>query len=52
MSLALNWDGLDASILGPACLARLIVLATHVPLGKQVLSRGIIFIDLARGVKI
>ncbi len=47
MSLALNWDGLDASILGPACLAGLIVLATHVPLGKQVLSRGIIFIDLA-----
>jgi len=47
MSLALNWDGLDASILGPACLAGLIVLSTHVPLGKQVLARGIIFIDLA-----
>jgi len=47
MSLALNWDGLDISILGPACLAGLIVLSTHVPLGKQVLSRGIIFIDLA-----
>ena len=45
--LALNWDGLDASILGPACLAGLIVLSTHVPLGKQVLARGIIFIDLA-----
>jgi len=45
--LALNWDGLDAAILGPACLAGLIVLSTHVPLGKQVLSRGIIFIDLA-----
>jgi zinc/manganese transport system permease protein len=42
-----NWDGLDASILGPACVAGLIVLSTHVPLGKQVLSRGIIFIDLA-----
>jgi zinc/manganese transport system permease protein len=42
-----NLDGLDASILGPACVAGLIVLATHVPLGKQVLSRGIIFIDLA-----
>jgi len=42
-----NWDGLDASILGPACLAGLIVLSTHVPLGKQVLARGIIFIDLA-----
>lgn len=47
MSLALNWDGLDASILLPACIAGLIVLATHVPLGKQVLARGIIFIDLA-----
>ena len=42
-----NWEGLDASILGPACVAGLIVLSTHVPLGKQVLSRGIIFIDLA-----
>jgi zinc/manganese transport system permease protein len=28
-------------------LAGVIVLATHVPLGRQVLSRGIIFIDLA-----
>jgi zinc/manganese transport system permease protein len=42
-----NLDGLDASILGPACAAGLLVLATHVPLGKQVLARGIIFIDLA-----
>ncbi len=47
MSLTLNWEGLDISILGPACLAGLIVLSTHVPLGKQVLARGIIFIDLA-----
>ena len=48
MSLAaLNLDGLDISILGPACLAGFIVLATHVPLGRQVLERGIIFIDLA-----
>lgn len=45
--MTLNWDGLDASILGPACLAGLIVLSTHVPLGMQVLRRGIIFIDLA-----
>ena len=45
--MTLNWDGLDISILGPACVAGLIVLSTHVPLGKQVLSRGIIFIDLA-----
>jgi zinc/manganese transport system permease protein len=45
--VTLNWDGLDLSILGPACVAGLVVLSTHVPLGKQVLSRGIIFIDLA-----
>ena len=43
----MNLEGLDMSILGPACLAGLIVLSTHVPLGTQVLSRGIIFIDLA-----
>ena len=43
----MNWDGLDPSILGPACLAGLIVLSTHVPLGTRVLARGIIFIDLA-----
>ncbi|HET8899895.1 MAG TPA: metal ABC transporter permease [Rhodanobacteraceae bacterium] len=43
----MNVDGLDISILGPACVAGLIVLATHVPLGQQVLKRGIIFIDLA-----
>jgi len=42
-----DMEGLDISILGPACVAGLIVLSTHVPLGKQVLSRGIIFIDLA-----
>ncbi len=47
MTLALNWEGLDPGILGPACVAGLIVLSTHVPLGKQVLARGIIFIDLA-----
>ncbi len=43
----MNLEGLDISILGPACLAGFIVLATHVPLGRQVLERGIIFIDLA-----
>lgn len=43
----MNWDGLDASILGPAFVAGLLVLATHVPFGRQVLARGIIFIDLA-----
>lgn len=34
-------------ILGPALLAGLLVLATHVPLGRMVLDRGIVFIDLA-----
>lgn len=43
----MNLEGLDISILGPAMAAGLIVLSTHVPLGRQVLSRGIIFIDLA-----
>jgi zinc/manganese transport system permease protein len=43
----MNDAGLDLSILGPALLAGLLVLATHVPLGMQVLARGIVFIDLA-----
>lgn len=43
----MNWGGLDWGILGPALIAGLLVLATHVPLGMQVLDRGIIFIDLA-----
>lgn len=38
---------LDLGILWPALLAGLLVSATHVPLGIQVLSRGIVFIDLA-----
>lgn len=38
---------LDISLIGPAFLAGLIVLSTHVPLGVEVLKRGIIFIDLA-----
>jgi zinc/manganese transport system permease protein len=41
---------LDAATLGivwPALLAGLLVTATHVPLGMQVLKRGIVFIDLA-----
>jgi zinc/manganese transport system permease protein len=37
----------DLSILGPAFVAGLLVTATHVPLGTQVLARGIVFIDLA-----
>ena len=43
----MNTDALDLTILGPAFLAGLLVLSTHVPLGQQVLRRGIIFIDLA-----
>jgi zinc/manganese transport system permease protein len=43
----MNLDGLDLGILGPAFVAGLLVLATHVPLGMQVLDRGIVFIDLA-----
>jgi zinc/manganese transport system permease protein len=42
-----NLGGLELSILLPAFLAGLLVLATHVPLGQQVLDRGIVFIDLA-----
>jgi zinc/manganese transport system permease protein len=43
----MNIVGLDITILGPAFVAGLLVLSTHVPLGRQVLQRGIIFIDLA-----
>jgi len=43
----MNTEALNLSILGPAFLAGLLVLATHVPLGRQVLKRGIVFIDLA-----
>ena len=43
----MNMEGLDTSILGPAFVAGLLVLSTHVPLGRRVLARGIIFIDLA-----
>jgi len=42
-----SWSALDWGILGPALIAGLLVLATHVPLGMQVLDRGIVFIDLA-----
>lgn len=37
----------DFGLLGPAFIAGLLVLATHVPLGRQVLARGIVFLDLA-----
>lgn len=40
-------NAIDLSILWPALIAGLLVSATHVPLGTQVLARGIVFIDLA-----
>ncbi len=43
----MNMEGLDIGILGPAFCAGLLVLSTHVPMGRQVLARGIVFIDLA-----
>ena len=43
----MNVSALDWAILGPALVAGLLVLVTHVPLGMQVLDRGIVFIDLA-----
>jgi zinc/manganese transport system permease protein len=38
---------LDLLLIAPALLAGALVLSTHVPLGHEVLKRGIIFIDLA-----
>lgn len=43
MNLSLEMLGL----LAPAFFAGLVVASTHVPLGQEVLKRGIIFIDLA-----
>ncbi len=43
----MNSTLLDISILWPALIAGLLVTATHVPLGTQVLNRGIVFVDLA-----
>jgi zinc/manganese transport system permease protein len=40
-------NAFELSIIMPAFLASVLVLATHVPLGTEVLRRGIIFIDLA-----
>jgi zinc/manganese transport system permease protein len=42
-----NLDAISISILLPALAAGLLVTSTHVPLGMQVLARGIVFIDLA-----
>jgi zinc/manganese transport system permease protein len=43
----MNWDALDPKLLVWPFVAGLLVLATHVPLGRRVLARGIIFLDLA-----
>jgi zinc/manganese transport system permease protein len=42
-----NVADFDFGILLPALVAGLLVTVTHVPLGIQVLNRGIVFIDLA-----
>lgn len=43
----MNSAVIDWTIIWPALAAGLLVTATHVPLGVQVLQRGIVFIDLA-----
>jgi zinc/manganese transport system permease protein len=43
----MSFDATSLAILWPAFIAGLLVTATHVPLGMQVLERGIVFIDLA-----
>ena len=43
----MSFDLETLSIIGPGLAAGVLVLATHVPLGREVLKRGIIFIDLA-----
>lgn len=42
----MDW-ALQLTIFAPAFVAGILVLLTHVPLGREVLRRGIIFIDLA-----
>jgi zinc/manganese transport system permease protein len=43
----MSLDAASFDILWPAFIAGLLVTATHVPLGMQVLERGIVFVDLA-----
>ena len=43
----MTMGSIELSVLFPAFLAGLLVLSTHVPMGQQVLGRGIVFIDLA-----
>lgn len=46
MSLSLLTNGMPG-LIAPALAAGLLVASTHVPLGREVLKRGIIFLDLA-----
>ncbi len=43
----MNFDTAGLAFLLPAMVAGALVTATHVPLGMQVIGRGIVFIDLA-----
>lgn len=43
----MSFELADLSIVGPALVAGVLVLTTHVPMGREVLKKGIIFIDLA-----
>ena len=43
----MNFDAASLGLLVPAMIAGLLVTATHVPLGMQVIGRGIVFLDLA-----
>ncbi|NQY27065.1 MAG: metal ABC transporter permease [Piscirickettsiaceae bacterium] len=43
----MSWADVDLILLAPAFFAGVLVLSTHIPLGQEVLKRGIIFIDLA-----
>jgi zinc/manganese transport system permease protein len=42
----MSWEAWNISLIGPAFAAGLLILVTHVPLGRQVLARGIVFLDL------
>jgi zinc/manganese transport system permease protein len=47
MTEGLTLHPVDWGIVGPALVAGLLVLLSHVPLGVRVLRKGIVFIDLA-----
>lgn len=40
-------ESLNLGLLAPAFVAGLLVVVTHVPLGRRVLARGVVFLDLA-----